>query len=44
MYPSDVCDETEWFLTEADIDMRSSGVDPTDEFRPADHRDAVQDL
>ena len=32
-------------LTEADIDMLSaSGFDSAAEFRPADHRDAVQDL
>ena len=44
MHPSDVCEESEWFLTEADIDMLTSGVDPAAEFRPADHRDVVQDL
>ena len=44
MFPSDVCDETDWFLTEADIDVLTSGIDPADEFRLADHRDAVQDL
>ena len=44
MFPSDVCDETDWFLTEADIDVLTSGIDPADEFRPADHRDAVHDL
>ncbi len=45
MHPSDVFEETEWFLTEADIDvLTASGLDPDAEFRPADHRDAVQEL
>ena len=44
MHPSNVCDETEWFLTAADVDMLVSGVDAAAEFRPADTRDAVQEL
>ena len=45
MYSSDVCEETEWFLTAAEIDMLdASGIDPEAEFRPADTRDAVQEL
>ncbi len=44
MYPFDVCDETDWLLTAADIDMLESGLDPAAEFRPADHRDAVQEM
>ena len=45
MHPSDVCEETDWFLTAADIDMLdASGLDSDAEFRPADHRDAVQEL
>lgn len=45
MRPSDVREETEWFLTEADIDMLAgSGLDPDAEFRPADQRDGVQEL
>ncbi len=45
MRPSDIRDETDWFLTEADIDMLTAeGIDPDAEFRPSDHRDAVQDL
>ncbi len=45
MYPSEICDETEWFLTAADVDMLAgSGIDSDAEFRPADHRDAVQEL
>ncbi len=44
MFPSEICEETEWFLTDADIDLLASGVDLAAEFRPADHRDAVQDL
>ncbi len=44
-HPSDVSEEIEWFLTEADIDMLTeSGIDPAAEFRPADTRDAVQAL
>ena len=44
MFSSDVDDETDWFLTEADIDMLTVGIDPAAEYRPADHRDAVHDL
>ena len=45
MHLSHVCDETEWFLTAADIDMLTgSGINSDAEFRPADARDAVQEL
>ncbi len=45
MHASDVSEETEWFLTATDADMlTASGIDPDAEFRPADTRDAVQDL
>ena len=44
MHPSDIREETEWFLTAADVDMLVSGVDADVEFRPADTRDSVQEL
>ena len=45
MYSIDVCDETEWFLTAADIDLLTTdGTDAAAEFRPADASDAVHEL
>ena len=36
MHPFDICDETEWLLTAADVDMLVSGVGADAEFRLAD--------